>query len=210
MSLPMTDDWKAPFDEITRGAQAIKESCLNRHDEKFAPWHERARKILVQYAPKKLPTFDEIRFASDYFLSKNREEQEDIDDRIALISDIDLFQKITTTLVHDLRKKNRHFVKLEEIIHEDSKLQADREPTQVKWESTPNTLKQSRELVMKLSLPRRDAEEALQEIDRVEREFGKTHPDWDLIKRSIKFFLDFDRLLAQEIIPLILSLLPKR
>ena len=207
MSLPMSDDWKTLFDEIIRDAHIFKETCLNRNDTKFPPWHERARKILVQYAPKKLPTFDEIRVAADYFISKNKEEQEDIDDRIALFSDIDLFQKMASALVHDLRKKNRNFVKLEEIVHEDTRSQ---ELVPAKREPSPNDFRQSRELIMGMSLPRHDAEEALQEIDRVERELGKTRPDWDLIKRSIKFFLDFDRKLAQEAIPLILSLLPKQ
>lgn len=210
----MADNWKTQFDLVIHGAQNIKETCLNRNDEKFAPWHEKARKAIVQYAPKKLPTFDEIRFASDFFLSKNHEEQEEINDRIALLSDIDLFQKIAETIAGDLRKKNRQFVKLEEIIRheEETGPHAAQEPVAVKWEKSlaSDGLKKSREFVKTMSLSRHDEEEALREIDRVEQELGKPRPDWDLIKRSIKFFLDFDRQLAQEIIPLILLLLPRQ
>ncbi len=134
----MTDNWKTQFDLIVHGAQSIKENCLNQNDEKFAPWHEKARKAIAQYAPKKLPTFDEIRFASDFFLSKSREEQEEINDRIALLSDIDLFLKMAETIAGDLRKKNRQFVKLEEIIRheEDAEPHAALEPVVVKWEKS--------------------------------------------------------------------------
>lgn len=211
---PISDDWKNKLDEIFRDAHTLMGNCLNRNDEKFAPWYEHARKIVVQYAPQKLPTFDEIRFASDYFLSKNRDEQEEIDDRIALSSDIDLFQKMVSVIANDLRKKTRQFVKLEDLIHhkEETKPQITQEPVLVKWDpaQTPDALNQTRKIITSLSFSRRDEAEALQEVDRVEHELGKPRPDWDLIKRSIKFFLDFDRKLAQEAIPLILSLLPKQ
>ena len=191
----MSEEWKDAFNEMLAGAGVITETCLNRSDEGFASWHERARGVVARYAPKKLPSFDEIRFASDYFLSKDGREQEDIDDRIALHSDIDLFLNILTAVSRELEKTRKH-----------------RKPALAPPPQPPvaSTLDEAREMVRSLSISPRDREDVFQEIERVERALAKPDLDWDSIKRSIKFFLDFDKKLALEATPLILALAKKK
>ncbi|OGW28814.1 MAG: hypothetical protein A3K09_06835 [Nitrospinae bacterium RIFCSPLOWO2_12_FULL_47_7] len=192
----MSEDWRDIFDQICEGAAVIKESCLNRNEEEFAPWHAMAYNAVALYAPRKLPSFDEIRFASDYFLSKSGQEQEDINDRIALVSDIGLFLKMLAGISNEL-EKTRKF----------------RKPRAAALAVAPNppqpseaALEEVRKRVLSLSISPRDREDVFQEIERVERELVKSDPDWDSIKRTIKFFLDFDRNLALDVVPRILAL----
>lgn len=189
----MPQEWKSAFDEITTGAEFIKNTCLNRGDVVFVPWHTLARDAVARYAPGKLPSFDEIRFASDYFLSKSQEEQESINDRIALVSDIDLFVQMATGVVKNL-EKTRRVIK----------------PVVSALTSHSTLTEETRESIRSLSLSPHDKNNILQEIERVERELAKPHPDWDLIKRTIKFLLDFDRKLALDIVPRIIALVQKK
>lgn len=187
----MPQEWKSAFEEITTGAEFIKNTCLNRGDVVFVPWHTLARGAIARYAPAKLPSFDEIRFASDYFLSKSQEEQENINDRIALVSDIDLFLKMATGVVKNLEKTRRIIT-----------------PVVSAAPSHSTLTEETRESIRSLSP--HDKDTILQEIERVERELAKPHPDWDLIKRTIKFLLDFDRKLALDIVPRIIALVQKK
>lgn len=200
----MTDRWKDDILHIIDEANALKESAMNRHDARFAGWHRRARACIQTLTPKKLPSFDEIRFASDFFLSKPEDTQIEINDRIALVCDLDLCidllnQIIEITEDEQLKAKARRQA-------------APRGSAPAEPESTspaPSKGRNLRDVVADLDLSSRDRDEVLTEIERVERALANPQPDWDQIRRVIRFLLDFDRRLAIEAIPLILSRVPK-
>ncbi len=202
----MYGEWREIIDSILREARSLREQCLNRNDELFSSWHDKIRDAVIQYAPVKLPAFEEIRFASDYFLSKSAEEQDEINDRIALVSDLDqavqLLKDILNALESKARRKPGKRPASVPMAPED--IPALRPP------AGPVSLAPARARAAALSLSRRDREELLGEIDRVERELGKPDPDWDAIKRAVKYLLDLDREFALDTVPAILSLFPRK
>ncbi|MBI5427606.1 MAG: hypothetical protein HZA02_04915 [Nitrospinae bacterium] len=206
----MSEEWRDVIGNILREARFLREQCLNRNDELFAPWHDKIRNAVIQYAPVKLPAFEEIRFASDYFLSKSAQEQDEIDDRIALVSDLDAAVQILKDILNALESKARKKPKAPGKRPEATPPRAYAEAGLPETPAGPVSLAQARDRAAELSLSRRDREELLGEIDRVERELGKADPDWDAVKRTVKYLLDLDRELALDTIPAILSLFPRK
>lgn len=203
------------FEKINAGAKSLKEVALNRHDRDFDPWQRQARNLLLRYAPVKIPAFDEIRFASDFFLGKPENEQIDINDRIALVSDIELALDILAAakahVMEELRlKKSRERIKggaslevPEEVNPASTSLPNDQK---VVGSQLPSGLDELPAIIEALDdFTRREKEEALEEIDRVRQALDKEHPDWDRVKRTVKFLLDFDKALALTAVPLILK-----
>ena len=84
---------------ISRELNELKKEALNRDDTRFEIWHQKAREAVVRYTPLKLPAFDEILFASDFFISKPATERDVINDRIALVSDCNLANQILEEVV---------------------------------------------------------------------------------------------------------------
>ncbi len=206
--------WTEIFDQVADNARALKEVALNRHDRDFDPWHRQARSILLRYAVVKIPAFDEIPFASDFFLGKPDTEQSDINDRIALCSDIDLaldlLEVARRQVVEELRlKKSRERVKggasFEVPEQAAGRTPAEPEALKLTEASSQGGLDALPVLVEASDLTRREKEEALEEIDRVLKALADGNPDWDRIKRTIKFLLDFDKTLALTAVPLILE-----
>ncbi|QPJ60807.1 MAG: hypothetical protein G3M70_02450 [Candidatus Nitronauta litoralis] len=203
------------FSKIKTGAQSLKEVAQNRHDRDFDSWQRQSRNLLLRYAPVKIPAFDEIRFASDFFLGKPESEQIDINDRIALISDIDLALEILEAarehVFEELRlKKSRERIKggaTLELPEECESVSASLQNESKKAENLSSSGLDSLPAIIEglEDFTRREKEEALEEINRVRQVLDKEHPDWDRVKRTIKFFLDFDKTLALAAVPLILK-----
>lgn len=205
----MTDRWTETLQPLIAEGNTLKASAMNRHDARFSGWHAKARGFVQEFAPKKLPTFDEIRFASDFLLSKSDDEQREINDRIALMSDFDLCFELLEQVaeVAQEAEKKAKARRLATPQPPASQAAASQSP-----ESAPAPAASSgdlRAVVDRMDLSARDKEEIMAEIERVERALSKPQPDWDQIKRVIRFLLDFDRTLAIEAIPLILARLPK-
>lgn len=204
----MSERWQETVSQLRNEGKAMKQSAVNRHDARFSGWHAKARRFVQEFAPKKLPAFDEIRFASDFFLSKPEDEQKEINDRIALVSDIDLCFELLEQVV-EIAQENAQ--------KQNARKQARPAPVPPAAEPTPKSAAspapasadELRAVVERMDLSARDKAEILDEIERVERALSKPQPDWDQIKRVIRFLLDFDRTLAIEAIPLILARLPK-
>ncbi|CCQ90801.1 hypothetical protein NITGR_390014 [Nitrospina gracilis 3/211] len=199
----MSERWQETDSRLREEGGALKQSAMNRHDARFSDWHANARAFVQEFAPKKLPAFDEIRFASDFLLSKPEDEQKEINDRIALVSDVDLCFDLLDQVA--------------EIAEESSKKEKARKQAGPASSPSPASAAQPapvnaqdlRAVVDRMDLSSRDKAEILDEIERVERALSKPQPDWDQIKRVIRFLLDFDRTLAIEAIPLILARMPK-
>lgn len=202
----MDETWKTAFEKVRADAAEIKNEGLNKHDPAFDPWHRRARSVLLKYAPVKIPAFDEIRFASDFFLSKPGEEQLNINDRVALGCDLDLaveiFNQSQVLVEEELRfKKSRErFQAAQSMTHapETSAVAAPAPVPTADFESL-------NVLVGSLDLAQREKDEALEELRRAQQALAARPPDWDRIKRTIKFLLDFDRTLALKAVPVLLQ-----
>lgn len=198
----MEETLKAAFEKVIAEAAVLKKEALNRHDPAFDPWHRRARSVLLQFAPVKIPAFDEIRFASDYFLSKPGEEQLDINDRIALACDLDVAVEIFRQSAAQAEEELR-FRKSRERIGGAS-LEVPAAAPQPGPPAARADLDSVRALVDSLDLTPREKEEAQEELRRAREALAAGPPDWDRIKRTIKFLLDFDRTLALQAVPVLL------
>jgi len=185
------------FRKIIEEADAIRSGCLNRNDPRFPPWHERARGAIREFFPKKLPAFEEIRFASDFFLSKPAAGAVEINDRVALVSDLDEAVQLLETLIQELEEQALY------------KPPGPGSPAPARA-GTTETLEAVRGRLDSLPFTPREREEIRVEIRRVEEELTRTDPDWDLIKRAVKYFLDLDRGLALDLVPAILNRVPKK
>ncbi|CAI2719023.1 hypothetical protein [Nitrospina watsonii] len=215
----MTDRWTETLQPLIAEGNTLKASAMNRHDARFSGWHAKARGFVQEFAPKKRPTFDEIRFASDFLLSKPEDDQREINDRIALMSDFDLcfelLEQVAEVAAEEEKKaKARRLATPQTPASREPALRepASQAPASPSPESAPAPATSSgdlRAVVDRMDLSARDKEEILAEIERVERALSKPQPDWDQIKRVIRFLLDCDRTLAIEAIPLILARLPK-
>lgn len=207
------EPWAEAFQNLVKGAATIKADALNRHDRDFAPWHRQARSVLLRYCPVKIPAFDEIRFASDFFLGRNGEDQFDINDRIALVSDIDLALEIFEQ-ARELVQKDERFRKSRERIGGSASIETpDRKPPSPAENKTPEPA-QVKEAggqdpllarLQDMDLSQREKDEVREELERVIRILEQPDPDWDRIKRTVKFLLDFDKTLALATVPEILQ-----
>ncbi len=207
----MSEDWKETIDRVLAEAESIRDRCRNRNDPAFDQWHEFARHVVIEYLPIKLLAFDEIRFASDYFLSKSGEEQQTINDRIALVCDMDLVIKLFREMAGHLEDQRRFLPETVKPVTPDPVLgQKAGKGAVTPALSTPDSLESARKNLEAYPFNARDKAELMREIDLLEAELKKNPPDWDFIKRSLKFILDFDRNLAIEWVPLILSQVPRK
>lgn len=198
-------NWEEAFRQLSEGAKTLKEEALNRHDRDFDPWHRQARSVLLRYCPVKIPAFDEIRFASDFFLGKGGEEQLEINDRIALVCDLDLaleiFEHAREAVADELRrKKSRERIGGGASMPPAAQAEEGRPPEPSLPEIDPLL-----EQLEAMDLTRREKEEAWEEIERVLTLLGKPDPDWDRIRRTLKFLLDFDKTLALDAVPEIIK-----
>ena len=175
---------------LIQEAETLKQEALNFCDARFAPWRDRARQCIQQLAPVKQPAFEEIRFASDFLLSKPKDEQAGMNDRIALACDIDLAVEVLRQVIA-LVAENEQLEK--------GKRLAQPIPTPVQRSGS------LLELLDSFEFSEREKEEVRTEFERVETALEQPQPDWDRAKRTIKFLLDFDRNLALQAIPQILS-----
>lgn len=191
---------------IVAEAETIRREALNRDDPRIQVWYEEARKAVLQFAPVKLPAFNEIPFASDYFLSRPAEERKRINDRIALVSDFDLALKLLIDVNNLVRREN-------------PATKGEKPPLApvTAWPKPPipsgqgtgihaTDLAAVRELAANMGFSSRELDEALAVLDQAGAELAAASPDWDRIKRVVKFLVDFDRKLALAAVPVILSL----
>jgi hypothetical protein len=181
---------KQDIHAIIKEAETLKQGALNFCDARFAPWRDRALQCIQQLASVKQPAFEEIRFASDFLLSKPADEQAGINDRIALACDIDLAVEILRQVITLVEEKEQQ---------EKGKRQAQPTPTLTGRDTS------LLELLDSFEFSEREKEEVRMEFERVEAALEQPQPDWDRAKRTIKFLLDFDRNLALQAIPQILS-----
>ena len=178
---------------IIKEAETLKQEALNFCDARFAPWRNRALQCILQRAPVKQPAFEEIRFASDFLLSKPKDEQAGINDRIALACDIDLAIEVLQQ-VSALEEEKEQLEKGKRLA----------QPVAAPQGENASLL----ELLDSFEFSEREKEEVRMEFERVEAALKQPQPDWDRAKRTIKFLLDFDRNLALRAIPQILSRFP--
>ncbi|MGP0628212.1 hypothetical protein ACTRW9_00735 [Nitrospina sp. 32_T5] len=205
----MSERWQETLSFLRNEGGALKKSAMNRHDARFSDWHAKAQAFVQEFAPKKRPAFDEIRFASDFLLSKPEDEQKEINDRIALVSDIDLcfqlLEQVGETAEENAKKEKAR----KQAAPASAPPPAVGHVPQRNATPAPASAGDLHAVVDRMDLSSRDKAEILDEIERVERALSKPQPDWDQIKRVIRFLLDFDRTLAIEAIPLILARMPK-
>jgi hypothetical protein len=196
----MIDDNQKVFQELIEESRRLKQGAWNCDYPDFVDWHEKAKQAVVQFAPIKIPTFNEILFASDFYLSKPLEERIDINDRIALVDDFNLVENLFNGIIEALGKENARNRALS--FHQNKKNKSSKsssENSSMKRFSEP--LKKSKD--MKFST--RELGEIESELMRLEMEFARPRPNWDLIKRTIKFFLDYDSDFAFLVLPTILE-----
>ncbi len=198
----MSGSWEKKINVLIQEAQALKTGAWNRNDPNFSPWKTKTAQFILEHSPTKKPTFDEIRFASDFFLSKKQEEQNEINDRIALSCDIDLAIEILNLILDILKDKQLK-----------QKISASSEPITINNETKepPSSLGMGfnenfyKPLINQFSFNEREKEEVIFELERLEKTLLGTNPDWDKAKRTLKFLLDFDRNLAIKLVPKILT-----
>ena len=102
----MIEDNKKVFLELIEESQALKQNAWNCDHPEFSDWYEKAKQAVAEFAPVKLPTFNEILFASDFYLSKPLEKRIDINDRIALVDDFNSVEKFFNVIIEALEKEN--------------------------------------------------------------------------------------------------------
>ncbi|MFQ5481816.1 MAG: hypothetical protein ACE5ER_03565, partial [Nitrospinaceae bacterium] len=101
----MENDGAEILRELIDEAQPLREDAYNGLDPALNQWREKTRQALLEFAAVKIPAFDEIRFASDFFLSQAETKQPSINDRIALACDLDLAVEILEQAVALIEEK---------------------------------------------------------------------------------------------------------
>ncbi|GEM_PF-3377122 len=194
----MMEDGKRIFQELLEESQELKQKAWNYDHPTFSDWHEKAIKAVAQFAPVKVPAFSEVLFGSDFYFSKAIEDRFEINDRIALVDDLNLAEKIFNEIVELLEKESarKRFLALHENKIEKSNKNSSEGSTTGKFSEL---LKKTKEM----RFSSREVEEIEGEIIRLELEFAQPRPNWDLIKRISKFFLDYDAELALFTLPII-------
>lgn len=196
----MIEDNKKVFQELIEKGQELKQSAWNCDYPDFSDWHEKAKQAVVQFAPVKLPAFNEILFASDFYLSKPFEERIEINDRIALVDDFNLVEKLFNRIIEKLEKENDRKRALS--FHQKKKSELNKNSSE---DSSGKRFSEFLKNIKEMPFSSRELEEIESEIIRLELEFAQQRPNWDLIKRTIKFFLDYDSELALLVLPKILK-----
>ncbi len=196
----MIEDNQKLFQELIKEGQELKKGAWNCDYPDFVDWHEKAKQAVVQFAPVKLPTFNEILFASDFYLSKPLEERIDINDRIALVDDFYLVENLFNGIIEALEKENARKRALS--FHENRKNKSSNSSSE---DSSERRFLEPLRKAKEMQFSTRELEEIENELMRLELEFVQSNPNWDLIKRTIKFFLDYDSDLALLILPIILK-----
>lgn len=189
---------KPVFQSILDEVLAIKQDCLNRNDPEFVAWHLRLADAIREFASFKIPAFEEIRFASDFFLSKDSQDAPEINDRIALACDVDEAVSLVQAVLHHLEKQTPAL--------RQSRKTAVATPTS-------NALDPNNELMRLVDvsgLSEKEKAEFNEEMDGLQRELNRETPDWDLIKRKMKYLIDFGREPALKILPQVLRRLNGR
>jgi hypothetical protein len=188
---------------VVADAETIRNAASNRDDPRIRSWREKAREAVARLAPAKLPAFDEIPFASDYFLSRPETERRRIDDRIALVSDFDAAVKILRDIAERVRRAG--------VAGDSNNPSSPVAARDGRWErnGAPG-LAEVRGLAANMGFPPRDLEEALAALDQAEAGIAAAPPDWDRVKRAVKFLMDFDRALALAAVPAIFSLYARK
>ena len=194
----MLEDNKKLFGELIDEIQPLKQEAWNRDHPEFSNWHEKARQAVEQFAPVNLPAFNEILFASDFYLSKPIEERLEINDRIALVDDFNLVEKLFNGIIEALAKEEARKRALS--VHEDKEKKSSESFSEISsGEKFSGLLKKAKEM----QFSSREFKEIESELARLELEFIKPTPNWDLIKRAVKFFLDYDSDFALLALPII-------
>jgi hypothetical protein len=196
----MQKNGKLVFEEIIKEGLEFKREIWNCDDPSFDVWHEKAKQAVVQYIPIKLSAFNEIAFASDYFLSKPDYERAEINDRIALVDDFNLVEKLFDFAIETLEKEVRRqrFLKFKK--NKSEKLNTDL-PSLATVKRFPELLEQAESM----RFSNREVGEIKSELERLELEFSQPVPSWDRVKRIVKFFLDYDGEFALLSLPIILE-----
>jgi len=196
----MIEDNQKVFQELIEEGQGLKQGAWNCDHPDFIDWHEKAKQAVVQFASVKLPTFNEILFASDFYLSKPLEERIDINDRIALVDDFNLVENLFNGIIETLEKENARKRALS--FHENKKNKSNNNSLE---DSSKKRFIESLNKAKEMKFSSRELEEIESELMHLELEFAQPTPNWDLIKRTIKFFLDYDSDYALLVLPVILK-----
>lgn len=183
----MIEDNVKVFQELIEESQELKQGAWNCDHPDFSDWHEKAKQAVAQFASVKLPAFNEILFASDFYLSKPLEMRIEINDRIALVDDFNLAEKLFNTIIGSLEKENARKRALS--LHENKKNKLSEISPQ---DSSTKIFSELLEKAKEMQFSTRELEEIKIELARLEIEFVKPTPNWDLVKRTVKFFLDYD------------------
>ena len=179
----------------------IKNESLNRDDPRFPLWHDKVKEAIVQNAPVKRFAFDEIPFASDFFLSKAIADRAVINDRIALVSDLKLAVELLEEII---------------VIAEQERIRNNLKSLRCQthsFEKTPSEGNESsdlgwRKMFEKIELSgfsSREKDEVRETLKNLQNISHSSERDWDRFKRGIKFILDFDRSLALEVVPFLIE-----
>ncbi len=195
----MFEENKKIFQELIEKGKQLKQEAWNYDHPDFSDWHEKAKQAVKKLAPVKLPAFNEILFASDFYLSKSIEERLEINDRIALVDDFNLAEKLFNGIVELLEKEEARKRALS--VHENKKKKSNESFSENSSKQRfSGLLKKAKEM----QFSARELNEIETELTRLELELTQPTPSWDLVKRTIKFFLDYDSNFALLILPEIL------
>jgi hypothetical protein len=194
----MVEDGKKIFQELLKESQGLKQEAWNYDHPAFSYWHEKAKKAVAQFAPVKIPAFSEILFGSDFYFSKAIEDRFEINDRIALVDDLNLVEKIFNEIVELLEKESarKRFLAL----HENKKNKSNNSSSE---DSSERRFSEPLKKAKEMQFSSKEIAEIEGELIRLELEFSQARPNWDLIKRVLKFFLDYDAELALFTLPII-------
>lgn len=194
----MMQDNKKVFQELIQESQELKQNAWNCDHPEFSDWHEKAKQAVSEFVPVKLPTFNEILFASDFYLSKPLEKRININDRIALVDDFNSVEKFFNVIIEALEKENARKRTLS--FHENKKNKSNNSSLK---DSSNKRFSEPLNKAKEMKFSSRELEEIESELMRLELEFAQPRPNWDLIKRTIKFFLDYDSDFALSVLPII-------
>jgi hypothetical protein len=196
----MIEDNQKVFQELIEESLGLKQGAWNCDYPDFVDWHEKAKQAVVQFAPVKIPTFNEILFASDFYLSKPLEERIDINDRIALVDDFNIVENLFNGIIEALGKENARNRALS--FHQNKKNKTKNSSLE---DSSKRRFLEPLRKAKEMKFSSRELEEIESELMRLEIEFDQPIPNWDLIRRTIKFFLDYDSDFALLVLPTILD-----
>ena len=195
----MLSDEIQKLQNLIKDSELLKKEAINKDDPRFSSWHEKARQTIAQKAPVKRFAFEEISFASDFFLSKTITEREGINDRIALVSDLQLAVKLFKNVI-SIFEKELSKEKLE-ILDKDSMSENTSgfsNGPDIRWQQVLKKIESA-------DFSNREKFEVKEILKGLQSSLQDSEKDWDRFKRGIKFFLDFDRKLALEVVPFLLE-----